>query len=176
MKFEKRNAEGDMPAPKEDKQDGNKPVVVYIMILFIVAFLLMALSFFMHQRSNTELQHSVNNMQQVQENQEKIIDLQDQLAIAKAQLQKAQDALEEEQDDRAAAEAELQKTAGAFQALYTLQQQYLTHDYAGCVKTIQDAESAGLAEALPDKEENGVTSPAVRWAELKEAVESKENK
>ena len=85
MKFEKRDAAG--PAPREDhnSQGGNKPVVVYIMILFIAAFLLMALSFFMHQRSNTEalgeLQNSVSTMQEVQATQEKIIDLQQQMEI-----------------------------------------------------------------------------------------------
>lgn len=49
------------PKPRD-----KKPVVIYIMILFIAAFLLMTLSFFMHQRSNTEvlgeLQDSVNAM------------------------------------------------------------------------------------------------------------------
>ena len=50
MKFEKRSggeAEAPSPAP-EDKPSGKKPVVIYIMILFIVAFLLMALSFLMY--------------------------------------------------------------------------------------------------------------------------------
>lgn len=60
----------DSPKPRD-----KKPVVIYIMILFIAAFLLMTLSFFMHQRSNTEvlgeLQDSVNAMQAVQQTQEK---------------------------------------------------------------------------------------------------------
>ena len=50
------------------------------MILFIAAFLLMALSFLMHQRSNTEalgdLQDSVTAMQEVQGYQVKVIQLQ----------------------------------------------------------------------------------------------------
>ena len=72
MKFEKRSggeAEAPSPAP-EDKPSGKKPVVIYIMILFLAAFLLMALSLLMHQRSNTEalgqLQNFVNAMQAVQ--------------------------------------------------------------------------------------------------------------
>ena len=83
MKLEKRSAgEAEQTPVQEDKPAGNKrqPVVVYIMVLFIAAFLLMALSFLMHQRSNTEalgqLQNSVNAMQAVQETQEKVIELQ----------------------------------------------------------------------------------------------------
>lgn len=49
MKLEKRG-DGETPVPQEPSS-GKKPVVVYIMILFIVAFLLMALSFVMHQRA-----------------------------------------------------------------------------------------------------------------------------
>ena len=70
MKFEKRSgdeAETPSSAPEETPSTGKKPVVIYIMILFIVAFLLMALSFLMHQRSNSEvigeLQDSVTAMQ-----------------------------------------------------------------------------------------------------------------
>ena len=58
MKFEKRSgdeAETPSSAPEETPSTGKKPVVIYIMILFIVAFLLMALSFLMHQRSNSEV-------------------------------------------------------------------------------------------------------------------------
>ena len=69
MKLEKRSDGQGEPNPDrqpETAPTGKKPVVVYIMILFIAAFLLMALSFFMHQRSNTEalgeLQHSVSAM------------------------------------------------------------------------------------------------------------------
>ena len=178
MKFEKRDAAGG-PAPQEEKnaQGGNKPVVVYIMILFIAAFLLMALSFFMHQRSNTEalgeLQHSVSTMQEVQANQEKIIDLQDKLAVAEEELDRVNDKLEAYQAEQEAAQKALELENQALRALYALQQQYLTLDVEGCAKTIQEAEAAGLPAALSDKNEGGVTSPAVRWQQLKEAVEAK---
>ena len=83
MKFEKRSdgSPGGASGQTPETPTGKKPVVVYIMILFIAAFLLMALSFFMHQRSNTEamgeLQHSVNAIQEVKVSQEKIIELQE---------------------------------------------------------------------------------------------------
>ena len=83
MKFEKRSgdeAETPSSAPEETPSTGKKPVVIYIMILFIVAFLLMALSFLMHQRSNSEvlgeLQDSVTAMQEVQATQDALLDLQ----------------------------------------------------------------------------------------------------
>lgn len=179
MKFEKRDAAGS-PAPQEDKQGGNKPVVVYIMILFIAAFLLMALSFFMHQRSNTEalgeLQNSVSTMQEVQANQEKIIDLQDKLAVAEEELDRVNDKLEAYQEEQEAAQKALELENQAMRALYTLQQQYLTLDIVGCAKTIQEADDADLPAALSDKSEGGVTSPAVRWQQLKDAVVAKMEK
>ena len=178
MKFEKRDAAG-TPEPQEEKnsQGGNKPVVVYIMILFIAAFLLMALSFFMHQRSNTEalgeLQNSVSTMQEVQATQEKIIDLQDKLAVAEDELDRANEKLEKVQQERDAQEKALRQEQDALLALYALQQNYLNQNLDACVRTIEDAEAAGLPGALSDKSENGVTAPAVRWRELKDAVEAK---
>lgn len=181
MKFEKRDASGS-PASQEEKtsQDGNKPVVIYIMILFIAAFLLMALSFFMHQRSNTEalgeLQNSVSTMQEVQATQEKIIDLQDKLAITEEELDRVSDKLEAYQEEQEAARKALELENQALRALYTLQQQYLTLDVEGCAQTIQEAEAAGLPAALSDKSEGGVTSPAVRWQQLRDAVAAKTEK
>ena len=74
------------PENKTPKKEKSQHVVVYIMILFIAAFLLMALSSLMQQRSNDEafgqLQHSLSNMQAVQATQDQIIDLQRQLADA----------------------------------------------------------------------------------------------
>ena len=39
---------------QETPETGKKPVIVYILILFLAAFLLMFLSMLSHQRSNTE--------------------------------------------------------------------------------------------------------------------------
>ena len=93
MKFEKRSgdeAETPSSAPEETPSTGKKPVVIYIMILFIVAFLLMALSFLMHQRSNSEvlgeLQDSVTAMQEVQATQDALLDLQNQLDEAQTTI------------------------------------------------------------------------------------------
>jgi uroporphyrin-3 C-methyltransferase len=175
LKLEKRSAgapETEAAQQAESSTGGKKPVIMYIMILFIVAFLLMALSFFMHQRSNTaalgELQHSVSAMQEVQANQEKIIELQDQLATAQATVEALEDDAEQAQKDLLAAQGETQ----ALLALYTLQQQYSAADYPACQKTIQEIEAAGYETLLSKTAENGVTAPAARYQQLKEAVEA----
>ena len=72
MKLEKRSSgeAEETPLPQEESHS-KKPVVVYIMILFIVAFLLMALSFLMHPRGETEglgrLRRSVSSMQRMED-------------------------------------------------------------------------------------------------------------
>lgn len=120
MKLEKRSDGPEEPTPSqqtETPQTGKKPVVVYIMILFIVAFLLMALSFFMHQRSNTEalgeLQHSVNAMQEVQVTQEQIIELQEKVD----ELEDRNETLEEDLEEATKQLDDTQNQLGALQAL-----------------------------------------------------------
>ena len=176
MKLEKRSAgEAEQTPVQEGKPAGNKrqPVVVYIMVLFIAAFLLMALSFLMHQRSNTEalgqLQNSVNAMQAVQETQEKVIALQEELSAAEDRM----DALEKEKADSDQAVLDAQREADALLALYTLQQEYLTEDYDGCRKILQAMEDEDLVKLLPKQSLSDATSPADRYQQLKEAVLNK---
>lgn len=112
---------GQTPAPTPDKPPkGNKPVVVYIMILFIAAFLLMALSFFIHQRSNTEalgqIQSSVSAMQEVQAVQDKVIELQEELADAQEEIDSLNDQLAEQEAEA----AQVDKKIEALLGLYTL--------------------------------------------------------
>ena len=124
MKFEKRSSgepESSTP-PQEDKSStGKKPVIIYIMILFIVAFLLMALSFVMHQRSNTEvlgeLQDSVSAMQEVQATQEQLLELQQ----ANKELEERNQTLEDSLEEAMKLADEVQNQLGALQALEELE-------------------------------------------------------
>lgn len=181
MNLEKRTKgeESAAPAPKEELHS-KKPVVMYIMILFIAAFLLMALSFLMHQRSNTEvlgkLQNSVTAMQEVQELQDRIIELQeemsdmeDTLSDKETALEKAQSAAEKQQATYVSDLAAAEKETEALLELYTLQQQFSAGDYDACMETMQFMETQGLVELLP-KEDDAVTPPAQRYEQLKEAV------
>ena len=170
MKLEKRG-DGETPVPQEPSS-GKKPVVVYIMILFIVAFLLMALSFLMHQRSNSEvlgeLQHSVSAMQEVQAVQDKVIELQEKLADAQEEIDTLKDQMAQQEEDAALEEKKIDALLG----LYTLQQQYSAGSYDDCLTTMQRMEDEGLVELLPDSNDQ-VTSPAQRYQQLKEAVLNK---
>ena len=155
----------DSPKPRD-----KKPVVIYIMILFIAAFLLMTLSFFMHQRSNTEvpgeLQDFVNAMQAVQQTQEKVIELQEELSDTQDQL----DALQAEKDASDEALLDANRELDAMIGLYSLQQSYLTEDYDTCRNILQSMEDQGLPELLPDEEPSGTNAPSLRYQQLKEAI------
>ena len=166
-------------APEKNQQPHNKrPVVVYIMILFIVAFLLMALSFLMHQRSNSEalgeLRNSVTAMQEVQAFQEKIIDLQDQMNDLQKEVETLQSEVDQQQTENQQLLSHLEAREKEIEALvyfYTLQQQYLTKSYEGCQATIEAMEAAGLHDALPQTAAaEEVISPAERFYQLKDAV------
>lgn len=175
MKLEKRSdGDPDLEAPEEELNPGRKkPVVVYIMILFIVAFLLMAVSFFMHQRNNAEvigrLQTSVSALQEVQATQDENIRLQEELSKA----EEDNDSLHSQLTDAVTAKDEAKENAAALLALYTLQQQYAAKDYDACRQTIQGMEDTGQSTLLPGSGDSGVTSPAQRYQQLKEAVMSK---
>jgi len=164
--------------PKREKK--SQHVVVYIMILFIAAFLLMALSSLVHQRSNTEalgqLQNSVSNMQAVQATQDQIIDLQRQLSDAEKAQDKLFEQLEELEEtiakEQAATEAEQRRTQ-AMLGLYNLQQNYLTQEYDACMEILQYMEDNDLPKLLPTKAIDDATSPATRYQQLREAVLNK---
>ena len=170
MKLEKRSSGEVEEAPVQEPASNKEPVVVYIMILFIVAFLLMALSFFMHQRSNTEalgeLQNSVSAMQEIQATQDKVIQLQEELDKTEDEMDALKDQVQEAEDRV----AEKQREVDALTGLYTLQQQFSAGDLDACRQTMQDLEDAGLVDLLSKDSSNGVTSPAERYQQLKEAI------
>lgn len=170
MKLEKRSSGETEEAPVQEPASRKKPVVVYIMILFIAAFLLMALSFFMHQRSNTqalgELQHSVSTLQEVQATQDKNIQLQEELAAVNDELEALKGQLTQAQNDT----LDAQQGTDAMVALYTLQQQYAAADYDACRITLQSMEDQNLVGQLPTSADAGVTAPSLRYQQLKEAV------
>ena len=163
---------------KTEKKNDKKPVVVYIMILFIVAFLLMALSFLMHQRSNSEalgeLRNSVTAMQEVQAFQEKIIDLQEQMDEIQTELEAVREEVTTQKAENKILEQSLlasQKEIDALVHFYTLQQQYLTKSYEGCQQIIDAMEAAGLDDALPNvAAAEEVVPPSERYYQLKDAV------
>ncbi len=183
MKLEKRS-EGGPIEPPEETPKGKKPVVVYIMVLFIAAFLLMAWSFASHQRSNTEalgkLQDSVTVMQEVQGLQNQVIALQKELAEARESiedLEKDRGELEGQLTQAQQNNERLAKEQDALLSLYALMQKYAARDIASCQAIIQQMESGGepeVLEKLAADSHGDVTRPHIRYQELKEAVEAAE--
>ena len=168
MKFEKRADGGEVtPASSETPETGKKPVIIYILILFLAAFLLM------FQRSNTEalgqLQNSVSAIQEIQATQEQIIELQKRLDETEAERDEAKEELKVISDSI----SDLEKTSQALLALYNLQQEYLTGNLDGCLLTLQEISDQHLDELLPSANTEGVTPPAQRYQELKEAILNK---
>ena len=156
----------------------SKPVFIYIMILFIAAFLLMALSFAMHQRSNTaalgQLQTSFHaTMEDIQETQLKITELEKELVQTKEALEEAQATAGDAEARLDAAEVDLE----ALLSLYAVQQKYSAGDYEGCAALIQEMETSGLADLLPSVQMStsagSVTAPSVRFQQFKYAVQQK---
>ena len=161
--------------PEEQPRRSGKPVLIYIMILFIAAFLLMALSFAMHQRSNQqamgELESSfITTVKDMQADQDRLLALQDKLSDTENQLKDTQEQLTASETALTEAEA----LFAAQQQLYCLQQEYASGDYAGCKIIIDKMETSGVAEQLsstPLSTDSGsVTAPYVRFQQLKAAV------
>ena len=163
--------------PAEAPAGRKKPVLTYILILFIVAFLLMAMSFAMHQRSNTEamtqLQSSVNAIQETQQTQEKIIEVQDALRKKEEELESLEQSAAEE---RAAQQQQIdaqQRQIDALTSLYSLQQSYSARDFDACKAILQAMEATGQASVLEQiTAQAGITPPAQRYLQLKEAIEA----
>ena len=171
MKFEKRADGGEVtPTSSETPETGKKPVIIYILILFLAAFLLMFLSMLSHQRSNAEalgqLQNSVSAIQEIQTSQEQVIELQKQLS----DVQKELDATQEESQEKDDSIAQLEKEANALLALYNLQQEYAAGNLDGCRVTLQEISDQGLEGLLPKTAPDGITSPAQRYQQLREAI------
>lgn len=177
MKLEKRSEGGPVEPVEETEPRGKKPVVLYIMILFIAAFLLMAWSFASHQKSNTEaigrLQSSVNAMQGVQE---RVVSLQ-------KELDDAQDQIEDLERDLSLREMEMEAYNRQYQALgnlYTLERLYRQENLEGCREIIDSMEAEDLVVCLSDSlsdsdRELGIAvSSRERYQQLKEAVEARE--
>lgn len=177
-----------MSEEQQKKSRNEKPVVTYIMILFIAAFLLMALSFLMHQRSNSEalgqLQNSMTAMQEVQATQEENIELQEQLSALQDELEKTTAAYSGQLTALVGDVEQKQLELDAMTNLYLLQQSYSAGEYEVCLEIIGFMEDNHYVSALPfadigDEAPEGFivppiwTNPADRFYQLKAATEAR---
>ena len=177
MKLVKRSDGGPVEPENAAEPKGKKPVVLYIMILFIAAFLLMAWSFASHQKSNIEaigkLQSSVTAMQGVQD---RVIGLQ-------KDLDDAQEQIKDLEKDLSLREMEMEahdRQYTALARLYSLERLYRQENLESCRELIDSMEAEDLVTCLRDKlsdsqQELGFTvSDRERYQQLKEAVEARE--
>lgn len=173
------------PAQEQPTPAGkSKPVLGYIMILFVAAFLLMTLSFLMHQRSNTEamgqLQTSFSStIEDLQEMQERIVSLEKDLTKTKTALENTAAELEETQSQLNASDTALKESLAmqeALNRLYCLLQKYEAKQYEACQLLIQAMERDELVDILPstplDTESGSVPAPYVRFQQIKSAVQA----
>ena len=151
-----------VPTVPVDKQ---KPVYMYIAILFVAAAMLIVISLLMQRSSNQEvigqLQSSVNAIEALQESQVQNMELLGQVNELEDQLS----TLTTESEENA-------KTIEALQWLSIIEQLYSEEEYATCFETMEKFQLSGTAEYLP--QENTLTetalSPAERYAILEKAI------
>lgn len=157
-------------ATQRGNQKNRSQILIYILILFIAAFLLMTLSFLSHQHSNEQvlgqLSNKVNTLEQLQAALEENVQLQvkinaqnlqttslqDELDTAKASQAKLAEQITALEQNAAQQKQELdalRKTASALDALTQLQLQLIAGDMDACRKMIADMEGNGLDKLLP---------------------------
>lgn len=180
MSLKRRDSAADpASSPQEPpitRSEGKKPVIIYILILFIVAFLLMALSLLVHQRDNTEalgqLRDSVTAMQTAQNTREELTAVQKELV----ETQKSMEALERELQDLRTELDRSAKTNQAYVSLLCLQQLYDSGDYEACREKIQQMESSGydalLSLSAGDDRYPDSPSPGRQYELLKQSTEA----
>ena len=192
MKFNKRSAD-DRQTPQAAEtghaDTGRSHILIYILILFIAAFLLMTLSFLSHQRSNEQvlgqLHTNVSSLQKLQSALEENVRLQEQMDVQrlqleewKAELSASQNVQEQLTEKISALEKSLvrlqteldtlRQTASAIDALTQLQQLMISGDLTACRKIIADIETTGLDKLLPTTADTpGGLSPYQMYQQVK---------
>ncbi len=149
--------------------DKQKPVYMYIGILFVAAAMLIVISLLMQRSSNQEvigqLQSSVNAIEALQESQVQNMELLGQVSELEEQVA----TLTTEAEESA-------KTLEALQWLAIIEQQYGAEEYETCFESIEKFKLSGTVEYLP--QDNTLTetapSPAQRFADLDWAMTNKQ--
>lgn len=158
-------------------------VLIYLVVLFAAAFLLLLMSYFMQQRVNEEaidgLQQTSTSAVQSLENLIKERDaLQtqvDELEDAKAELENQVATAKSEAEEAAAAAGRATRATTAMDYLRRIQQFYYSKSYGSARAVIEKFEQSGLADALPaeaiyQNESNSVLSPLEEYQKIYEAL------
>lgn len=138
------------PTPK--RLSKSRPVTVYLVVLFIVALLLLVMSFFMQQRSHQALADLNASMSASQD-----------LATLQMDKQRLEFELQQTKDDLAQAQEALDKAEQETQALEWLRQMEAAArtSYSDLKALVEQFEETGLADFLPTESVvEGKDSPA----------------
>lgn len=187
--------QADTPPPEKRQ----KPVFVYLAILFAAAFLLLLFAYLMQQRNSQEilgnlsdLRQSMGNIQSIDQLVEENQMLREESESLRQQLADTQEQLDKVQEELSVSEALAEKAqfssenawniVHAFQSVYTLRQLYEAGDIEGAKALLDGLEESNgtdevetwLCEALaldPNWPEALETfPPLVEWRELKAAI------
>lgn len=156
-------------------------VLIYLVILFAAAFLLMALSYFMQRRtSDATIEglrgQSVTAMQSIEDIQEENETLKQQLADLEARLEQAQKEADDAQVQADALTEAQDRLTRAMDLFWQIDEAYVRGRYTLCRQLIAQMEDttagAALKEALPtvSTTDNDRFSPADRYQEIYDAV------
>lgn len=182
MSQEPERTPQEQPRPGPEKRHKKPSVMVYLVVLFAAAFLLMAWSYFIQQRSNQEaisdLEESSNSAVQrlenvLQENE----DLKARVAELEEQLSEAQEQLDALPDVISQQEYLLEQTCQAMDYFWQINEAYVRGRYGLCRELIQAMEDVSdgktaLKEYLPTQSTTDTDrfSPADRYQEIYDAL------
>lgn len=179
MKIETRGGGGTETPPIEetasssgkDQTGKQKPVLLYLIILFAIAFGLILFSFVMQHRSNTELlrqmQTQADTLQMLQVIEEKYDDALAEIATLKDTVD---DLTAENEDIRTQADRHLRGET-ALTLLWQLNAQY--ESGAGedvCRPILEQLQEDELFQALPNTAPQGVESPRAAYDRIAAAL------
>lgn len=169
-------------AAEHEKPGGKSHVLIYLVILFAAAFLLMLFSYLMQQRQNSQsisdLSKSVSAVQSLEELIKEKDRLEEEAGALEAQVAGLGEivARQQAQLEAAAAQAETQsKTLAAMDYLREIQEQYALKRTKAVKALIETFEATPYVDFLPTEavyqdEEGTVLSPAALYQSIKEAV------
>lgn len=161
------------------KPGSKRSVLTYMTILFIAAFILLLLAYFMQHRSNEEaidgLKSSVSAMQNVQEVYEENSQLREQLDQLKDQISAQQDEINQLNQQAQALQQQtfdLEQATQAMDWFWQINEAYVRGRNALARELIESMQSAGLTEYLPKESitNNERFSPYDRYQEIYDAL------
>lgn len=162
-------------AAEHEKPHKKPSVLMYLVILFAAAFLLMAWSYFMQQRVSSQtiegLKESVSAMQSVDTLQKANTELKAQVEALTAQveaLQKQADTLTEQNGALQAQTQQQERSAQAMDWFWRIQREVSRGRYASARALAEDFKATGLDAALPTDHpaDPDGPSPAEQYQEI----------